>query len=1008
LLCIVIPNPIHYWSFSGDYLDAFGGAHLKIGSAASTVSFAPDRFQNSNSALHLNKGFMKAPPGIYFNGSFTITCWINLNSSNGASLRIFDFSQGNLINGVFTQLFHKQKNWFTGNIFGPKGWDEQSRLETCYFSNFKYDTWTYLAFTYYSNSTMALFINGAHICSKDNNIPVQGVERTSNMIGGSNIAGDASFPIGYFDDIKIYNVGLTSDQIYYDFISQFNAPSGSIISDKNSDEIVHPEKSQVINVDEVKNKYSNFIYETDSRFKNNDFIKNNIDQEYLNSDISLLIDNVKSFAKTGFINKHSSDLIRIKNKMLEFKNKKNNNKIERSLLIYLQATISSFDVRQNSENQKALVIDLEKHLEQTLSLIKNWKTLDEQNLNEIYRANYEKNLKSKINEANTLIGSLNQDIQGKINELNKDIVKILDEILKLKNDVIEEDNMLFKEKEKLKKSLVLKAVFKSIQVAASVISCINPTGALIGSIIDSGANIGYKLTDDTAAPRPLFLNNNYQFISAINAYQNTRNSNQLKKLETNLEILEMKNQFENKNLVQQRNLTFEERVRNLPNSSNKYDFELNYAQFKQINSTNKAEKQHYKNLENEARKKLNMKVKRKRAALKTLDTGLNIAESIVDFGLQIKEDSNTIKIVEDEINKNMDQFNQLNLIEKVMSQLQNTLFKEMNDEIDLFVENLNTSSIPLLDFKRLKIKETLNSIKNELFSLTSLFESHNQVSNTISQIENALQTMIDIHIRIETFAQQNEFANFIANIIRHKDSTIPEIYKGKLNSLENIINENIIVERYQEAVEAFKYWSFPFDCKYAKDIDIDDTESFAQKINNYEKHLEMYLSDVRDDKIKLNPSIDNHVMKNFFSKNDPFFQWSSKNHPYDLKRLLSGQPTTLYADVSFSEYEAVKFSTLEILIESDNPSSNKTLNELLENFLIEMTHSGQSYYKYENKISQINMNYKSEKLLLKFQYGFSMKILSYDLFFLVMAYMSMNQKINAKTVILWPSFKVLN
>ncbi len=64
---------------------------------------------------------------------------------------------------------------------------------------------------------------------------------------------------------------------------------------------------------------------------------------------------------------------------------------------------------------------------------------------------------------------------------------------------------------------------------------------------------------------------------------------------------------------------------------------------------------------------------------------------------------------------------------------------------------------------------------------------------------------------------------------------------------------------------------------------------------------------------------------------------------------------------------------MEILIESDNPSSNKTLNELLENFLIEMTHSGQSYYKYENKISQINMNYKSEKLLLKFQYGFKSK-----------------------------------
>ena len=116
-------------------------------------------------------------------------------------------------------------------------------------------------------------------------------------------------------------------------------------------------------------------------------------------------------------------------------------------------------------------------------------------------------------------------------------------------------------------------------------------------------------------------------------------------------------------------------------------------------------------------------------------------------------------------------------------------------ECEFLLKELPVLNIPLENnyFMKIILRDQNLLWKNELFSLTSLFENHNQVSNTISQIENALQTMIDIHIRIGTFAQQNEFANFIANIIRNKDSTIPEIYKGKLNSLENIINENIIV-----------------------------------------------------------------------------------------------------------------------------------------------------------------------------------------------------------------------
>ncbi len=58
------------------------------------------------------------------------------------------------------------------------------------------------------------------------------------------------------------------------------------------------------------------------------------------------------------------------------------------------------------------------------------------------------------------------------------------------------------------------------------------------------------------------------------------------------------------------------------------------------------------------------------------------------------------------------------------------------------------------------------------------------------------------------------------------------------------------------------------------------------------------------------------------------------------------------------------------MIETDAPDTNRTLNGLLKNFIVEMTHSGESNYKYKGKTITINMNYQSgEKLSLKHQYG---------------------------------------
>jgi hypothetical protein len=57
---VIVPNPINYWSFTGDYTDSNGGANLLTGAGSNSVSYGlgPDRFGNANSSLYLKNRFL--------------------------------------------------------------------------------------------------------------------------------------------------------------------------------------------------------------------------------------------------------------------------------------------------------------------------------------------------------------------------------------------------------------------------------------------------------------------------------------------------------------------------------------------------------------------------------------------------------------------------------------------------------------------------------------------------------------------------------------------------------------------------------------------------------------------------------------------------------------------------------------------------------------------------------------------------------------------------------------
>ena len=87
--------------------------------------------------------------------------------------------------------------------------------------------------------------------------------------------------------------------------------------------------------------------------------------------------------------------------------------------------------------------------------------------------------------------------------------------------------------------------------------------------------------------------------------------------------------------------------------------------------------------------------------------------------------------------------------------------------------------------------------------------------------------------------------------------------------------------------------------------------------------------------------------------------------------MLRGEKVVFYADVLSTTYDALKFNEIRVKIEiKSNSSLNQRLKGLLKNFLVELTHSGVSNYKFKEEFYVINLHHNSDqKLTLSYQYG---------------------------------------
>ena len=196
---------INFWPFNGNFDDIIGGAHL---TPVVNSGFSSDRLNRASSALDLNFGYCSAPPGVYFNGDFTVTFWVTFKTDSDW-LRIFDFGNGlpsdNVVIGRYDSI---NKPFY---IFIDVFYDASTSY-TLLQEVLILNQWYFVSMVL-EIKTMKIYLNSTLKITKQISSRPKIITRKLNYFGKSNWNNNANSNIK-LDDFKIFNRALNETEIF--------------------------------------------------------------------------------------------------------------------------------------------------------------------------------------------------------------------------------------------------------------------------------------------------------------------------------------------------------------------------------------------------------------------------------------------------------------------------------------------------------------------------------------------------------------------------------------------------------------------------------------------------------------------------------------------------------------------------------------------------------------------------------------------------------------------------
>ncbi|CAL1288930.1 unnamed protein product [Larinioides sclopetarius] len=624
-----------------------------------------------------------------------------------------------------------------------------------------------------------------------------------------------------------------------------------------------------------------------------------------------------------------------------------------------------YNLRENSETN--LIIDIRKYLnliKENIKILKDQQTINNKaNVINKYKENYKKGIDRKIEEANSLIEEhISPEIQNINEEIDDELNSLVEETIAKQKQAEKDLQKLAEKKEELVDALTTKGLFGVFHIIGGIVSFLGPVGKIAGAIIEATSTVGESLAL-SVQQRTLKLPPDV--LSVIDTLGDQIESMRNKKIAYLNKLLDDLSEEVGKNPEKLGDMTdktadIKDRLQKVINKK---------MDFKEVGV-----------LERELKEELERKghdLKIHSSDQKGIDASKAIGKiaQVAQFGSlllhfyeKIKEDKDKMNAVTDAMKGMKDEIRMLCKYEKNIYDTIVPMLQEMEEHMKDIRDKLGTESPVALDVEKWQVQSTLKDLRSQMQRFTKDFKVKNSLDRSIEKLNDAMTTLIIIYDRIQSYRQQQNEANYVADISSVAANRINiknEEFSKAINLLESKIRANIVLQQYKSALDALKQWVFPFADLYIDNpmlpsqLELDANgenlvQNAAKEIETIKQRIDTYDATLTSEEQHL----ECEEFSSRYTSTQPFFIWKSEELGGLISSLLSGKEVVLKADVNYSapHKDAIKFSEIDFHFKTKNETAQPLLYETLKGFDIQAIHLGNSYYRYSEKIFLITSN----------------------------------------------------
>ncbi|GBN84605.1 hypothetical protein AVEN_232252-1 [Araneus ventricosus] len=656
---------------------------------------------------------------------------------------------------------------------------------------------------------------------------------------------------------------------------------------------------------------------------------------------------------------YTSLLERISDFAKSFKDGPNSNE-NKKVLNYLYTAILGriYNLRENSERN--LIIDIHGYLNLVKENIKALKDLQTTNnkvdvLNK-YKENYKKSIDKKIEEAKSFIEKqISPEIENINTEINDRVNSLIEETIALQKQAEKERQELAQKKKELENALAMKGLFNFFQIIGGIVSFLGPIGAIAGTVIEVTSTVGESLTLNNQEKTLNLPSDVVSVITSIGDQVKTMRNRKVAYLNKLLDEVseEIKKSPEKLNDMARKIADIKDKLKKA--TENKFDF-------KQVKMLESELKRELKRKGDDL--KIHSRDKKSANALKVIGRITQIAEFgslMLNLFDKMKEDEEKMDAVADAMEKIEDKIKELRKYEENIYDAIVPMLQEMEDHMKDISDKLGSKSQIALDVTKWQVQSTLKDMRLQMERLTEGFEVKDDLNRSIEKLDEVMITLINIYDRIQSYQDQQNLANYIADISSVAASSINiknQQLVNAVNHLEFVIRANIVLNQYKSAIDAFKQWVFPFADDYIEkpmlpsQLELDKNiqnlvQNATREIETIKQKLDLYDASVKNG----DQYLECEEFSSRYVSSKPFFVWKKEEYGSLISSLLSGKEVVLKADIkdSVPHKDAIKFSEIDFDFKIKNETAQSVLSEILKGFDIRATHLGNSYYRYANK-----------------------------------------------------------